>query len=109
MPVQTGTATPWREIEDPSLEEGSSVTYYRPGGSAGAPDLLAEALRADGLLPSLGPAIGRAQGAGLALGWYGLNDDDEDELCDENGWTGTGERVDKPRRCVLARVDLEGF
>lgn len=107
MPVPTGTSTPWREIEDPSLEGGGghSVTYFCPGTVAGPADLLAEQLRADGLIRSTGPAIGAATRADLYLGWYGLNDEGLEELCDEQGWTAAGEEVDRPRRCILARVD----
>ena len=71
-------------------------------------DLLAEQARADGLIPSLGPAIRLAQEATLSLGWYGTNDDDEDQLCDEDGWTTAGEAVRDPKRCVLAVIDLSG-
>lgn len=106
MPVQSGTATPWREVEDPSGRGGSSVTYWRPGVVTGSADLLAEQMRADGLIPSLGPAIRLAGEATLSLGWYGTNDDDEDELCDQDGWTAGGEAVRDPQRCVLALVDV---
>ena len=107
MPVQSGTATPWREVEDPRRgSRGSFATYWRPGEKTGAADLLAEQARADGLIPSLGPAIRLAQEATLSLGWYGKNDDDEDELCDEDGWTAAGGAVRDPKRCVLAVIDL---
>jgi hypothetical protein len=106
VPVQSGTATPWREVEGPGNPGPSAALYFRPGEVTGSADLLAEQMRADGLIPSLGPAIRLASEASLTLGWYGTNDDDEDELCDQDGWTTGGGRVDEPRRCVLALVDV---
>lgn len=107
MPVQSGTATPWREIEDPSVEDGSSVVVYmRPGEVTGSADLLAEQLRADGLIQSLGPAIRMAGEAELRLGWFGTDEDEDERLCDEDGWTHNGGQVDGRQRCVLARIDL---
>jgi len=108
VPVPTGTATPWREIEDPSLEEGSPVvTYFRPGASPGPSELLAEQLRADGLVRSTGPAMGVADKAEPELAWYGRDDDGQDQLCDEDGWTTDGRKLDDPLSCVVARVDPE--
>lgn len=106
MPLPTGTATPWRQIEDPSKEEdGSSVyTYFQPGERPGPSEALAEQLRVDGVAYSLGPALGLAERTQATLGWYGVNDNDDDVLCDENGWTPDGQQVD-PLRCVVAVVD----
>jgi hypothetical protein len=104
MPVQSGTATPWREVEDPHGEGGSSVLYLRPGSITGSADLLAEQARADGVIPSLGPAIRLASEAVLSMAWFGTDEDGEDVLCSSDGWTAGGERID-PQRCILARID----
>lgn len=107
MPVQTGTATPWREVEGPSVEGGpSAAVYLRPGNEVGTADLLAEQMRADGLIPSLGLAIRLVADAALSLGWFGLDEDGQETLCDQEGWTVSGGQVDAPVCCVLAHVDL---
>ena len=107
MPLPTGSATPWREIEDPALGDGagSLVTYFRPGDGTGPYELLAEALRADGVVRSLGPALGAAERASLERGHFGKDDDGNDALCDAEGWTAGGGRVAEAWPCVLARVD----
>ncbi len=107
MPVPTGTATPWRQIEDPSQEGGSSVVlYFRPGEAVGPYELLAEQLRMDGAIRSLGPALGAASQTQPYFGWFGTDDDDNDVLCDQDGWTIDGRQIEEPRRCVLAAVDV---
>jgi hypothetical protein len=106
--VPTGTASPWREIPlqdtHPDL-----VRFLRDGHVTGSADLLAEALRADGIIRSLGPALRLAEDAILEQGYYGYVDEGDDEqLCTADGETEDGEVVDRPFPCVIAVVDLGG-
>lgn len=106
MVVPTGTASPWREL--PGVEAPDDhVVYMRDGHATESADLLAEALRADGIVRSLGPALGMAEEAELEIGYYGYVDEGDDErLCDEDGETDDGEQVDIPRPCVIAVVNI---
>jgi hypothetical protein len=106
MPVPTGTATPWREVENPGQGPGF-ITYLRPGPAAGTADLLGEALRADGIFQGFGQALGAAADARLAAGWYGPTEDGEDALCSMDGWTADGSEVPEPVPCVMAVINLE--
>jgi hypothetical protein len=108
VPVPSGTATPWREVEGPPEEGGSRVVYFRPGLKSGTADLLAEQLRADGVVSSLGPAIRIASEARLQVGWYGRNEDGEDRLCDQDGWTGDGALLEGTAQCITAVIDRSG-
>lgn len=106
MVVPTGTGTPWRELVTAEAEPDEAV-FIKDGHDTGSADLLAEALRADGIVRSLGPAIRMAEDAHLEAGFYGYVDEDTDEmLCDENGETEDGEEVDEPRPCVIAYVNV---
>lgn len=103
MVVPTGTASPWREIVVPE-----HVCYLRDGHTTGSADLLAEAIRMDGLVRSTYPAIVAAEAATLDLGWYGYLDESSDETpCDVFGETNDGETVDRSRPCVFALINLE--
>lgn len=98
-------------IEDPSdSADGSSITYFRPGETAGTLDLFAEQLRMDSVALSTGPALGMASTASLGLGWFGIDEDDDNDpkLCDEEGWTRSGNQLADVQRCVIARVDPDG-
>lgn len=102
MVVPTGTASPWRETGD------TGACYLRDGHETGSADLLAEAMRADGVTRSTFPAICIAEEASLSLGWYGYVDESPEETrCDVNGETNDGETVDEPRPCVYALIDLK--
>jgi hypothetical protein len=106
MVVPTGTASPWRELDVSTAAK--TVYYLRDGHTPGSADLLAEALRMDGLTRSLFPAIQAAEEAQLGLGWYGYVDESSSEtLCDSSGETSDGETVDEPRPCVYALISLE--
>lgn len=107
MPVQSGTSTPWREIEHPGSVDGSVIVYFRPGEASGAADLLAEQLRLDGVMPSLGPAIRVSQEAILQLAWYGTDENGEERLCDEDGWAEDGDELSSVSPCVLAIIGLD--
>ena len=110
MPVPTGTATPWRLIEDPSEDGGSSILYYKEGVFPGRFDVLAEQIRMDGIVPSTGPALLLAKEAEIKLAWIGYKDDDKDDLslCDKDGWTNDGALLNDVKRCVVALIDLDG-
>lgn len=109
MPVPTGTATKWQAIDDPSSEEGGSsvAVYVKEGIGPGSYELLAEQLRMDGVIRSLGPALRAAEEADLETGWFGTTDNDETLLCSEDGWTARGEAVTEAFPCVIARVNTE--
>lgn len=108
MAVPTGTATPWFEVES-CEEDDSFVTFIRDGHVSGSADMLAEALRMSGVIRSLGPAIRSAEEAVLDFGYYGYVDGDEryPALCDSELLTVSGETVDQPRPCVVARVSVD--
>ncbi len=88
------------------LREGALHTYFRPGHESGHADHLAEALRMDGCVPSLGPALGAARDATLRRGWFGTDDDGEDTECDALGWTPDGSLVEA-LPCVYATVGVD--
>lgn len=105
-PVKTGTATPWREIPFPNSPE-DSLLYVCDGHDGASLELLAEALRADGVVRSLFWAIRAAETARLTRTFYGYMDGFDGELlCDPNGYLFDGEQVDDARPCVLAEVDV---
>jgi hypothetical protein len=104
--VPTGTASPWREIDVSTPE--NTVCYVRDGHVTGSADLLAEALRMDGVTRSTYPAILLAEDAQLEPGWYGYVDEaDVETLCNASGETSDGEMVDEPRPCVYTLINLE--
>ena len=105
MVVPTGTATPWRELTTWPAERDQAV-YIRDGWRSGSADLLAEALRADGVVRTLGRAIPIAEDAALEANYYGVNDDGDEELCAPEGSNSSGERIRDPRPCVVATVDI---
>jgi hypothetical protein len=102
--VPTGTSTPWRELITYEAA-GDLVVYLRDGSKSGSADLLAEALRADGVVRTLGRAIPIAEDATLELGFYGTNDDGDEELCTPDGMTARGEQLSDPQECVVALLD----
>lgn len=107
MVVPTGTATPWRELSFPVSGDGN-VIYICDGWTTGSADLLAEALRADGVVRTLGLALRFAETATLDLGWYGYVDGQLDEtLCGSDGETDDGSFVDEPLPCVVATINVE--
>ena len=106
MPVPTGTATPWREVGD--SPEGGPLLYVRQGRSTGAAELLAEQLRADGVLPSYWPAMQVATAARLEETWLGTLDGAE-VVCDEDGWTPSGDLAEGPAEVLAAWVDPGAF
>jgi len=103
--VPTGTATPWRELTTWPVDE-NEVIYIRDGRASGSADLLAEALRVDGVVRTLGRAIPIAEAARLETNYYGLNDDGDEELCTPDGCTAAGEWVSDPKPCVVAMLDV---
>lgn len=108
MVVPTGTATPWSELPIYPLElEDGRVAFFRDGHASGSADLLAEALRVEGVVRTLGRAIPVAESAQLDACWYGYVDESDDaELCDETGETVNGDVVDQVFECVVALVDV---
>lgn len=84
------------------------MVYIRDGHASGSADLLAEALRADGVVRTLGRAIPVAEAAELELGWYGRLDDGEGDevLCGVGGETWEGEVVDQVKPCVIATMNV---
>jgi hypothetical protein len=105
MVVPTGTATPWRELTTWPTGRDSAI-FIRDGHVTGSADLLAEALRADGVVRTLGRAIPVAEAAELELNYYGYVDEgDEPVLCTPDGETASGETVDEAFPCVVATVN----
>lgn len=104
MVVPTGTASPWRELTTWPTAKDEAV-YIRDGNKSGPADLLAEALRADGVVRTLGRAIPIAEDATLELNYYGINDDGDEELCTPDGYTASGSQVEDPKVCVVAVLD----
>jgi hypothetical protein len=103
--VPTGTASPWRELT--CTASGDLAVYMKDGWVTESADLLAEALRADGVIRTLGPALRAAEEAHLEFKWYGYVDGGYDEeLCDAEGETLDGEIVDEVKPCVLATVNV---
>jgi hypothetical protein len=107
MVVPTGTATPWRELSF-AVSEAGSVVYICDGWTTGSADLLAEALRADGVVRTLGPALRFAEEATLETEWYGYVDGQLNEtLCNAAGETDDGNLVDEPRACIVATINIQ--
>lgn len=106
MVVPTGTSTPWQELT--TLPAGrDQAIFFRDGHDTGSADLLAEALRADGVVRTLGRAIPKAEDAYLELKFYGYVDEgNEPWLCTPDGETDRGELVDEVFPCVVAYVDV---
>jgi hypothetical protein len=103
--VPTGTATPWREAPYLGLVEPGYAVYIKDGWETGSADLLAEALRVDGVVRILSIALRVAEEAQLEPSWYGYADGRFDEvLCTVDGETLWGEEVDQVRPCVVATV-----
>jgi len=103
MVVPTGTATPWREMPYEGGGDDDLVVYLRDGWVTESADLLAEALRADGVVRILSHALSVAEDATLDAGWYGYVDESRDEtVCNSTGETADGEVVDYARPCVFA-------
>jgi hypothetical protein len=103
--VPTGTATPWREAPYLVPVEPGFAVYIRDGWETGSADLLAEALRADGIVRILSLALHVAEEANLEPAWYGFADGRFDEvLCTPEGETAYGEEVDEVKPCMVATV-----
>lgn len=103
--IRTGIATPWREVPGAEIEGGDDYVYLCDGHQSGNAGLLAEALRADGVVLSFYPAVVAAESARLVRSFYGYVDGDEGEVfCDPNGDTPNGDVVDEARPCVIAMV-----
>lgn len=80
----------------------------RDGWVTGSADLLAEAVRADGVVRTLGLALRFAEEAVLEPGWYGYVDGGLDEvLCTDVGETNDGNVVDRPRACLIAAINVK--
>jgi hypothetical protein len=108
VPLKTGTATPWREVPSAEIEGGDTLVYLCDGHVTGNAGLLAEALRADGVVRSLHPAIVAAESATLTRSFYGHVDGGEDDVfCDPDGNTFGGEVVDEVLPCVIAAVCVD--
>lgn len=110
--VRTGISTPWREVPGARMAyvEGdeSAYVYVCDGHQSGNAGLLAEAIRADGLVNSFYPAIVAAESATLRRSFYGYVDGVDGEVfCDPNGDTPNGDVVDRARECVIAFVDVD--
>jgi hypothetical protein len=87
------------------MVEPGYVVYIRDGWVTESADLLAEALRVDGVVRILSLALRVAEEAHLEPAWYGYVDGSHDEeLCNEKGETLSWEQVDEPRPCVVATV-----
>lgn len=109
IPVPAGTPTPWRELESPEPTSGDSVLYLKPGDVTGAPQYLAEALRADGVAGSHREAAEMAENCTLELAWVGLDEDGFERLCDCAGWTTDGSELTEVQRVVLAKVNPDAI
>jgi hypothetical protein len=104
--VPTGTRTPWREIHPERDLPPEFAVFIRDGHASESADLLAEALRADGIVRTLGRALPIAENASLERRWYGFVDEGDDpRLCTQDGETSDGECVDDVFECVVAIVD----
>lgn len=106
QPVKTGTATPWREIPFPDSPP-EALLYICDGHDSADPALLAEALRADGVVRSIYWAIKAVdEGTTLVRTYYGNMDGFGEALCDPRGFCPDGDQVDEARPCILAQVDV---
>jgi len=107
MVVPTGTASPWILMS----RSWHTYTLVCPIGEvrSGA-DLLAEALRVEGVVRSLGPGIAAAEEAELEVGWFGYVDgEDEPTLCESGGYTEEGDEVLEAVPCAIARVVVHSW
>lgn len=103
--IRSGASTPWREVPGAEIEDGDDFVYLCDGHQTGNSGLLAEALRADGVVRSFYPAIVAAETARLVRSFYGYVDGYEGEVfCDPNGDTPHGDVVDQARPCVIAFI-----
>ena len=107
MPLPTGKATPWRELEGPPAQGGSStVSYIRVGhGEIGPSEALAEQLRIDGVFTSIRYALEAAAATTPELTWFGIDDNGQETTCDSEGWMTNGNLALDPTPCVLAVVN----
>jgi hypothetical protein len=106
--VPTGTATPWVLV---AVSGGNEYLWACPVEAIKTgSDLLAEALRMEGVVRSLGPALSAAEDAELSVGWFGwIDGEDDPTFCNKDGETPYGDEVDEARACVIARVVVHSW
>lgn len=105
MNARSGSRTPWQEWDGELGPQG--VVLYREGKRRGDADLLAEAIRSEGIAQNLAEAYRFVDTSVVQTGFYGYVDGDNvATVCDETGLTADGERVETVIPCTFASIEV---